>query len=115
MGEVFKFMKHNQDTLNVITDSSDPMGPAESLKDSITSSRRWPSRRSSVARACQWLHLNLIKDMHCRSVFTRVGYAFCTIPIYPSGQVSFMLCGKNPSTNLQNLVQQLMQKQVEQM
>lgn len=32
----------------------------------------------------------------CRSLFPVVAYAYCTIPTYPSGQIGFMLCSKNP-------------------
>lgn len=69
----------------------------------------------SLSGECQWLHLDLIKDMQhfCRSLFPVVGYAYCTIPTYPSGQIGFMLCSKNPNTNFQEPVQQLTQKQVE--
>lgn len=65
---------------------------------------------------CQWLHLDLIKDMQhfCRSLFLVVGYAYCTISTYPSSQTSSMLCSKNPSTSFRKPVQQLTQKQVEQ-
>ncbi|CAK7295684.1 Spermidine synthase [Vulpes lagopus] len=49
------------------------------------------------------------------SLFPVVAYAYCTIPTYPSGQIGFMLCSKNPSTDFQKPVQQLTQKQVEQM
>ena len=47
---------------------------------------------------CQWLHLDLIKEMRhfCKSLFPVVDYAYCTIPTYPSGQIGFMLCSKNP-------------------
>uniref|UniRef100_A0A8U7NJV1 Spermidine synthase n=1 Tax=Corvus moneduloides TaxID=1196302 RepID=A0A8U7NJV1_CORMO len=47
---------------------------------------------------CQWLHLDLIKEMRqfCKSLFPVVEYAYCTIPTYPSGQIGFMLCSKNP-------------------
>lgn len=47
---------------------------------------------------CQWLHLQLIKDMQtfCKSLFPVVDYAYCTIPTYPSGQIGFMCCSKNP-------------------
>ncbi|KAF0880716.1 MTOR kinase, partial [Crocuta crocuta] len=66
---------------------------------------------------CQWLHLDLIKEMRqfCKSLFPVVAYAYCSIPTYPSGQIGFMLCSKNPSTNFPKPVQQLTQKQVEQM
>lgn len=47
---------------------------------------------------CQWLHLELIKEMRtfCKTLFPVVDYAYCTIPTYPSGQIGFMLCSKNP-------------------
>lgn len=32
----------------------------------------------------------------CKSLFPVVDYAYCTIPTYPSGQIGFMLCSKNP-------------------
>lgn len=32
----------------------------------------------------------------CKSLFPVVAYAYCTIPTYPSGQIGFMLCSKNP-------------------
>ncbi|KAG8505592.1 Spermidine synthase [Galemys pyrenaicus] len=146
VGDGFEFMKQNQDAFDVIiTDSSDPMGPAESLfkesyyqlmktalkEDGILccqggcrvggGGRRQPAPRGADASPppgeCQWLHLDLIKEMRqfCRSLFPVVGYAYCTIPTYPSGQIGFMLCSKNPSTNFQEPVQQLTQKQVEQM
>lgn len=53
---------------------------------------------------CQWLHLDLIKDMQhfCRSLFPVVSYAYCTIPTYPSGQIGFMLCSKNPVSSWQS-------------
>ncbi|KAB1252444.1 Spermidine synthase [Camelus dromedarius] len=49
------------------------------------------------------------------SAFDVVGYAYCTIPTYPSGQIGFVLCSKNPSTKFLEPMQQLMQKLVEQM
>ncbi len=47
---------------------------------------------------CQWLHLELIKEMQtfCKTLFPVVEYAYSTIPTYPSGQIGYMLCSKNP-------------------
>ncbi|KAG8434786.1 hypothetical protein GDO86_012944 [Hymenochirus boettgeri] len=66
---------------------------------------------------CQWLHLKLIKEMHqfCKTLFPVVQYAYCTVPTYPSGQIGFMLCSKNPSTSFQDPVQQLSPEQVDAM
>lgn len=99
MGDGFEFMEQNQGAVSVIlTDSSDPIGPAESLfKESY--------------------YLDLIEEMRqfCRSLFPVVAYAYCTVPTFPSGQAGFMLGSKNLSTNFWKAVQQLTQKQVEQM
>lgn len=60
----------------------------------------WPFLCSCVAFTgeCQWLHLELIKEMRtfCKTLFPVVEYAYSTIPTYPSGQIGFMLCSKNP-------------------
>ena len=47
---------------------------------------------------CLWLHLDLIKGMlqFCRTLFSVTDYAYTTIPTYPSGQIGFVLCSKNP-------------------
>lgn len=51
-----------------------------------------------VTGECQWLHLELIKEMRifCKMLFPVVEYAYSTIPTYPSGQIGFMLCSKDP-------------------
>lgn len=51
-----------------------------------------------VTGECQWLHLELIKEMRifCKTLFPVVEYAYSTIPTYPSGQIGFMLCSKDP-------------------
>ena len=121
-GDVFEFMKQYQDAFSVIiTDSSDPMGPAERLfKESYYQLMKTAPKENSIIccqGVCQWLHLDLIKEMRyfCKSLFPVVGYAYCTIPTYTSGQIGFMLFSKNLSTNFREPVQQLTQAQVEQM
>ncbi|XP_050787782.1 spermidine synthase [Gopherus flavomarginatus] len=122
VGDGFEFMKQNQEAFDVIiTDSSDPMGPAESLfKESYYQLMKTALREDGILCCqgeCQWLHLDLIKEMRqfCKSLFPVVEYAYCTIPTYPSGQIGFMLCSKNPRTNFRLPVQQLSQQQVEKM
>ncbi|XP_028596497.2 spermidine synthase isoform X2 [Podarcis muralis] len=122
VGDGFEFMKQNQEAFDVIiTDSSDPMGPAESLfKESYYQLMKTALREDGILCCqgeCQWLHLDLIKEMRqfCKSLFPVVEYAYCTIPTYPSGQIGFMLCSKNSNTNFRDPVQQLSQKEVEAM
>uniref|UniRef100_A0A1D5QW44 PABS domain-containing protein n=1 Tax=Macaca mulatta TaxID=9544 RepID=A0A1D5QW44_MACMU len=122
VGDGFEFMKQNQDAFDVIiTDSSDPMGPTESLfKESYYQLVKTALMEDGVLCCqgeCQWLHLDLMKEMRqfCQSPFPVVAYAYCTIPTYPSSQIGFMLCSKNLSTNFQEPVQSLTQQQVAQM
>lgn len=101
----FKFLAERKNMYDVIiTDSSDPVGPAASLfqqpfyellRDALRDGGVVCSQGESM-----WLHLDLIKDMcgKCRSIYGRnnVSYAFTTIPTYPSGQIGFFLCHKRP-------------------
>ncbi|XP_010848487.1 PREDICTED: spermidine synthase, partial [Bison bison bison] len=66
VGDGFEFMKQNQDAFDVIiTDSSDPMGPAESLfKESYYQLMKTALKEDGILCCqgeCQWLHLDLIK------------------------------------------------------
>ncbi|XP_076019591.1 spermidine synthase [Genypterus blacodes] len=122
VGDGFEFMKQNQDAFDVIiTDSSDPVGPAESLfKESYYQLMKTALRKGGILCCqgeCQWLHLELIKEMRtfCKTLFPVVDYAYCTIPTYPSGQIGFMLCSKNPETNFREPVRQLTKDEVESM
>lgn len=107
IGDGFEFLKGNPGKFDVIiTDSSDPEGPAEVLfqesyfhllKDALT-----PEGVITTQGECMWLHLKIIKDVlkTCRGVFPVAEYAYTTIPTYPSGQIGFMVCSKNPSANV---------------
>jgi len=50
----------------------------------------------------QWLHLQLITDLKnsCHEVFPIAEYAYTTIPTYPSGQIGFMVCCKDPNRDV---------------
>lgn len=43
-----------------------------------------------------WLHLDLVKPLvdSIKKFYTDVGYAYTTIPTYPSGQIGFILATK---------------------
>ena len=86
----------------VIVDSSDPIGPAETLfTSSFYASLRAAMRPNAIMcnqGECLWLHLPLIAECmkHCTEVFPSVDYAFTTIPTYPSGQIGFLICSTLP-------------------
>lgn len=98
-----KFMNEHINEYDVIiTDSSDPIGPAEVLfqkpyYEAIHKSLRSGGLASSQGE-CLWLDGDLIASVlsFCRSLFSVVEYAYTTVPTYPSGQIGFVLCGKSP-------------------
>lgn len=107
IGDGFKFLATHEGTYDVIiTDSSDPVGPAESLfqkpyfqllHDALT-----PGGHISTQGECQWLHLPLIGNLHSmtKALFATSEYAYTTIPTYPSGQIGFIVCAKAPGSDL---------------
>ena len=58
--------------------------------------------RASQTAENQWLHLPLITKLKkdCKEIFPVVEYAYTTIPTYPSGQIGFMVCCKDPERNV---------------
>ncbi|KFA73658.1 hypothetical protein S40288_07639 [Stachybotrys chartarum IBT 40288] len=120
IGDGFKFLNDYKNAFDVIiTDSSDPDGPAESLfqksyfqllHDALreggvitTQGCMFPFflRKVWVAEN-QWLHLSLITRIKkdCKEVFPVAEYAYTTIPTYPSGQIGFMVCTKDPNRDV---------------
>lgn len=107
IGDGFKFLDDFKNTFDVIiTDSSDPEGPAESLfqkpyfqllKEALTEKGVITTQAENI-----WLHLPIIKDLKkaCNEVFPVAEYAYTTIPTYPSGQIGFMVCSKDLSANV---------------
>jgi len=95
------FMEQNQDSFDVIiTDSSDPIGPASVLFETPFFDAMHKSLRDggiiSTQGECIWLHLHLIRPLiqNITQTFTDVGYAYTTIPTYPSGQIGFIVATK---------------------
>lgn len=106
VGDGFEFMKnHTREYDVIITDSSDPIGPAESLfkkeyyelvKSALKDDGILCSQGESI-----WLHMDLIKSMRdfCKQLFPVVKYASIPVPSYPSGQIGCLLCGVNKENN----------------
>ncbi|KAI8929448.1 S-adenosyl-L-methionine-dependent methyltransferase, partial [Entophlyctis helioformis] len=99
VGDGFEYLKNHPGSYDVIiTDSSDPVGPAEALfgetfydlmRQSLT-----PGGIICTQGECQWLHLPLIKGVldSSRKIYPVVEYAWGAIPTYPSGQIGYILC-----------------------
>ncbi|KAJ7632296.1 saccharopine dehydrogenase [Roridomyces roridus] len=111
IGDGFKFLAENESTYDVIvTDSSDPVGPAASLFEKpyfqLLHDALAPGGSISTQGECLWLHLPLIKDLRhmTKSIFPVSEYAFTTIPTYPSGQIGFVVATRDANRDLRTAV-----------
>lgn len=98
----FEFIKEHKNEFDVIiTDSSDPAGPASTLfgeqyftyvKEALTENGVLGTQAE-----CIWLHLDLIANMKkfIAKIFPSVTYAITQTPTYPSGSLGFFLATKN--------------------
>lgn len=106
VGDGLQFMEEHENAFDVIiTDSSDPVGPAETLfTDSYYALLKRALRDGGIVCSqgeCQWLHLDLVKRLlkFNRFLYPTVAYAYTCIPTYPAGQIGFVLCGKDENTS----------------
>lgn len=84
----------------IIGDTSDPVGPAESLfqpafYESMYAALK-PGGIICVQGECFWIHLVLISDLIacCNDIFDTAEYATTMVPTYPCGQIGFVLARK---------------------
>ena len=95
------FMEQNQGAFDVIiTDSSDPIGPASVLFETPFFNAMHKCLRDGgivcTQGECMWLHIDLIRPLikSISQTFSTVGYAYTTIPTYPCGQIGFVVATK---------------------
>ncbi|KAK3808797.1 MAG: spermidine synthase [Benniella sp.] len=107
IGDGFPFLEDKVNTFDVIiTDSSDPVGPAASLFQAkffeLMKNALRPGGIICTQCECIWLHLPIIQEVmgFSRKLFPRVEYGFTTIPTYPSGQIGLMVCSKDKDANI---------------
>jgi spermidine synthase len=107
IGDGFKFLSDNERTYDVIiTDSSDPVGPAEALFQKpyfkLLHDALAPGGHISNQGECPWLNLNFIQEMRkfTTEIFVTTEYAYSSVPTYPTGQIGFVLCTKAPGRNI---------------
>ena len=116
IGDGFAFLQDpkNKGAFDVIiTDSSDPVGPAEALFQKpyfqLLKEALKPGGHISTQAECLWVHLALIGDLRrsTKELFPVADYAFTTIPTYPSGQIGFVVCSLEPTRNVREPVHQV--------
>lgn len=101
-----QFMKEHQNSFDVIiTDSSDPIGPASVLFETpFYNAMHGALREGGIVCTqgeCMWLHVHLIKPLmdSIQQTYSKVTYAYTCIPTYPSGQIGFILASKGKSAD----------------
>ncbi|EGV66154.1 putrescine aminopropyltransferase [Yamadazyma tenuis] len=111
IGDGFKFLAEYKNQFDVIiTDSSDPEGPAESLfqkpyfellKDALTEKGVISTQAENL-----FLHMPIISQLKkdCQAIFPVAEYAYTLIPTYPSGSIGFMVCSKDKNANVKKPV-----------
>jgi len=92
------YMHQNPGSFDVIiTDSSDPVGPASVLFESPFYKAMHDALRDGgivfTQGECMWLHIDIIRPLinSIKSYYSRVDYAYVCIPTYPSGQIGMIL------------------------
>lgn len=121
----FDYMKNHQNEFDVIiTDSSDPIGPAESLfseeyfellKRALKPNGIICSQGGNYIYLCTrfncnafnvlgtvWCCLDYIKKTLdcCRKHFKNVSYARCSVPTYPNGEIGFVIATDDVTLDL---------------
>lgn len=90
----------------IITDSSDPKGPAECLFQLPYYELLEKKLTKNGIICCQaesiWYDLDFIEnliDMN-KKIYKKVAYASTMTCTYPGGQIGFLICSKDPSSDL---------------
>ncbi|XP_022185494.1 spermidine synthase [Nilaparvata lugens] len=122
VGDGFKFMKEHTNQFDVIiTDSSDPIGPAESLFQQsyfeLMQSALRPGGVVCSQAGTVWCGLDTVVRTFnfCRSVFAASSYAYSAVPTYPTGQIGYVLGAKSATTNFKEPVRIFSETELEKM
>ncbi|KAL4705341.1 hypothetical protein ACJJTC_006827 [Scirpophaga incertulas] len=98
VGDGFKYLQDHREEFDVIiTDSSDPIGPAVSLFEENYFTLMKRSLRPGGIVCSQagtiWNDLGLVTSTldYCKKQFPAASYAYASVPTYPSGQIGFVL------------------------
>ncbi|PNF32100.1 Spermidine synthase [Cryptotermes secundus] len=106
VGDGFRFMaQHRHEFDVIITDSSDPVGPAvclfqqsyfESMREALKPGGIVCSQAGTV-----WANIDIVAQtfQHCHQTFRKASFAYAAVPTYPTGQIGFVLGSLSPETN----------------
>lgn len=109
IGDGFEYMKQHKNEFDVIiTDSSDPIGPAVSLfQESYYELMKNALRKGGIVSSqggSYWLDEDYIKKTMsgCKQHFAQVAYAVTSVPSYPCGNIGFVIGSLDTSRSLRD-------------
>lgn len=112
IGDGFRYMREHKNEFDVIiTDSSDPIGPAENLFTEsyfqLLKEALKPNGVICSQGGTSWVGLNHVAEtlQHCKKHFATVKYALASVPTYPCGQIGFVVGSLAAGVKLEEPVQ----------
>lgn len=122
IGDGFQYMREHKNEFDVIiTDSSDPVGPAENLfTESYFKLLKEALRPNGVICSqggTSWVGLNHVEQTinHCKKHFDVVRYALASVPTYPCGQIGFVVASLNAGAKLDEPVRKFSEAELKSM
>lgn len=122
IGDGFEYMKNHKNEYDVIiTDSSDPVGPAESLfQESYFALMKQALKPGGIVCSqggTYWTDLEHIKSTlnGCKNQFPVAGYAIASVPSYPCGQIGFIIGSLDTTRTLKEPTKIFTNNEIDQM
>ncbi|XP_012276735.1 spermidine synthase [Orussus abietinus] len=122
VGDGFEFLKNHVGEFDVvITDSCDPIGPAERLFQEpyfqLLKAALKPNGIICSQAGNPWSQIEHVSSTFrlCKSVFPTSAYAVTSVPTYPTGQIGFVLGTSNANGNFKEPVRIFTDQELENM
>ncbi|XP_030379922.1 spermidine synthase [Scaptodrosophila lebanonensis] len=120
IGDGFEYMKiHKEEFDVIITDSSDPIGPAVSLFQEnyykLMKNALKPGGIVCSQGGSFWLDFDYVKKTMdgCGKHFAKVAYAVTSVPSYPCGHIGFVIGSLDPNQNFSEPVTRFTKSQID--
>ncbi|CAG9772320.1 unnamed protein product [Ceutorhynchus assimilis] len=120
VGDGFEYMKKHQNEFDVIiTDSSDPVGPAVNLFTEgyfhLLKTALKPHGVICSQAGTVWSDLHHVKETlkNCQKHFPAVKYSISSVPTYPNGQIGYLVASLDENVDLTKPVYRLSENQIE--
>ncbi|XP_057658560.1 spermidine synthase [Diorhabda carinulata] len=118
----FEYMKNHKNEFDVIiTDSSDPVGPAVNLFTESYYKLLKEALKPNGIISCQagtvWSDLPHVKKTvaNCKQHFKTVKYAYSSVPSYPDGQIGYLVATSDENNDLKTPKYKFTPKQIDEL